>query len=134
MAHSPRPGDEIRITGWPGIRRGARFVVKAREVTTLFIALFALAMLSGGAVARADHPCAGIDGDPLPGYGPDQLVCGNGSANLIRGGWGDDVIYGRAGDDVLWSGRGRDVVYGGRGYDVCYVNPVDEAHGCEVIR
>lgn len=110
--------------------------VRVRAAVIVVLCLFAPTLERAWAgQSDSTHPCYEFLGDPYPGAGPDQLICGDEVRNHINGDVGDDRIYGRAGNDWLIGGRGRDAIYGGPGTDTCYIQPIDRrVIGCERIR
>lgn len=81
----------------------------------------------------ADVLCAFRGDDFLHGAdGDDRLRAGR-NADVAVGAGGRDVLRGGRGNDRLFAvdDRGGERVVGGRGRDQCFVDPGDQAFGCE---
>lgn len=112
----------------------------ATRVLTLFVLLFALAVIPAHVATAAECPSVIVTTraltacewqllSPRPGdehvcepvtltgtRGPDWLS-GNGGNDVLIGRRGNDVLLGNGGDDVIRGGRGKDELHGGPGSD-----------------
>jgi RTX calcium-binding nonapeptide repeat (4 copies) len=124
-------------------------------LTLLVLATAAsIALVAGGEPQRAPSACTwtGTPGrDVKTGNAAANMLCSLPGPDFIHGGAGNDVLKAGKGRDVAVGGGGRDVVnggpgrdrlfivddrggeqaYGGPGVDQCFIDPGDQAVGCE---